>query len=367
MADLRLNFRQTLSPQVLQRMVLVGRVKMAQAIEMPESEWAHLLSDIERDPLFKELVDARSEGRPIVRFKRFARTEISGQFYDEQDANVVGGSGHTPDALIDQKKHLLDLIKKVGQERFERYFLYREQGETLERVSQLCGVSADEVHALQDFVLDFSVQSEFYHPSALSSPNLPRPTVIGQIIRNDDGTFSMAYFSPHLARGLYEIDRQALRLWQKSKKLDRNGAARLKKYVGLLEMSNLRQGAFWRVMDYLLKVQKPFLECRLPIKMAPVSLRKAARDLQFAPSTISRVISTKSVLLPWGEEVYIAHLLPGQRRVVLNILESVLSEAKGLTDKALSRQIAETYGVTVSRRTITACRHVLARRDKKAA
>ena len=76
MADLNLNMNQSVRPQVSQRTVLVGRVKMAQAIKMPESEWAKILADIERDPLFQELLDAKSDGRMIVRYKRFGHTRI---------------------------------------------------------------------------------------------------------------------------------------------------------------------------------------------------------------------------------------------------------------------------------------------------
>jgi DNA-directed RNA polymerase specialized sigma54-like protein len=218
----------------------------------------------------------------------------------------------------------------------------------------------EEAKQLQDFILDVSVQAEFYHPSALNSPNFVKPTLIGRIIRNEDGTFSMAFFSPHLARGMYAIDRLALRRWQKSKKLDRPTASRLRRYVGLLELSNLKQGAFWRVIDYLLVAQKEYLTTRDLTRMAPISLRKVARELQFAPSTISRVMGAKSVLLPWDREVMLSHLMPGQRNVVLNILEKILSNGhKQMTDMELSKLLAGSFAVKVSRRTITACRHVL--------
>ena len=364
MADMNLNLSQSVRPQVSQRTVLVGRVKMAQAIKMPESEWAKIIADIEKDPLFRELLDAKSDGHMIVRYKRFGHTRISGQFYEMQDVDVAGASGgQSPEALLEQKKHLLALIQKVGQERFERYFLYREEGDTIEAIAQACAVSVDEARQLQDFVVDMSVQAEFYHPSALQKPNFVRPTLIGRIVRNDDGTFSMSYFSPHLARGMYEIDRNALRRWQKNRKLDRQAAARLKKYVGLLELSNMKQGAFWRVIDLLLKMHRPYFETRDPSKLAAVSLRKVAQKLQFAPSTISRVMSSKSVLLPWDREVLLSDLMPGQRRVVLNILEKIIADGRNVTDQALAHRVEQEYQVKVSRRTITACRHLL---EKKA-
>lgn len=360
MADPNLNFKQNVSPNVVQRTVLVGRVKMAQAIKMPEPEWAKLLSEVERDPLFHELVDARAEGKRIIRFKRFARTGLAGQFYNEQDADVAGGSGISPEALLDQKKHLLKLIEKIGQTNFEKYFLYREESETAERIAEICNVTLDEAKQVQDFVVDMGVQAEFHHPSKLQGTEKVRPNVIGRIVSNEDGTFSIAYFSPHLARGLYDIDRDALRRWQKGKKLDRASSARLRKYIGLLELSNLKQGAFWRVIDHLLKAQKTYFETQDITKMAPVSLRKVAAKLEFAPSTLSRVLSAKSVILPWDREVLLLDLMPGQRRVVLEIMDKLRHEgAANMTDMALSKLIEDKFQVKISRRTVNACRHVL--------
>ncbi len=371
MADLKLNLGQTqnVNMAVMQRMTLVGRVKMAQAIKLPESEWARMLTDVERDPLFQDLMNARAEGRRIVRYKRFGGTGLAGQFYEMQDADVVGtGGGQSPEALLDQKKHLLKLIEKVGQQNFEKFFLFREESDLPENIASICGITLDEVKQVQDFILDMSVQAEFYHPSHLGDPNNLKPTLIGRIIENTDKTYSMSFFSPHLARGMYTIDYDALRRWQKEKHLDRQSAARLRKFMGLLEISNLRQGAFWRVIDYVLKAQREYLATKDITKMAPVSLRKVAKHLQFAPSTISRVMAMKSVQLPWDHEVMLLHLMPGQRKVVLSILEKMTgSEDVHATDLALAKRMEEEFKVKVSRRTITACRHVLNGRQDKAA
>jgi hypothetical protein len=79
-------------------------------------------------------------------------------------------------------------------------------------------------------------------------------------------------------------------------------------------------------------------------------------------------MALKSVQLPWGHEVMLSHLMPGQRKVVLSILEKITTGSDvPATDMALSRRIEDEFKVKVSRRTITACRHVLDRRKDKAA
>jgi Sigma-54, DNA binding domain len=365
MADL--NLRQTVSPKVTQRTVLLGRVKMAQAIQMRESEWARMLSEVEKDPLFQELLAARPENQRVITYKRHSRTTLSGQFYEVQDINVVGGQGgESPETLLNKKKHLLKLIEKIGQPNFEKYFLYREEGIPLEKIAVDCAIALPQAQELQDFILNMSVQAEFYHPSGLDKESTMRPTMVGKIIRNDDGTFSISFFSPHLARGRYEINRDALKHWKKTKKLDRIESARLRKFVGLLELSNLKQGAFLRVVEYLLNAQQEYLDSGDMTKMAPVSLRQVSRILQFAPSTISRVMSTKSVLLPWDHEVMLVHLMPGRRKVVLEILEKMISEEKKHhPDIYFSELMANKYGIKISRRTMTACRHALNKAQKE--
>ena len=361
MADFNLNLKQTASPKMLQRTVLLGRVKMAQAIHMRETEWAKILSEIERDPLFQELMGAQHGSERVIKYKRMGRSQLSGQFYEMQDANVIGGGGgESPESLLDKKKHLLKLIQKIGQEKFEKYFLYREECLPIGEVAKFCDISESEALALHDFVMEMSIQAEFYHPSSLQPHNLVKPTMIGKILKNEDGSYSISFFSPHMARGTYEINGDVLKKWQKDKKLDRVQASKLRRYVGLLELSNLKQGAFWRVVEYLLQIQKDYFASNDMTKLAPVSLRHIARTLQFAPSTISRVISNKSIMLPWDHEVLIAHLMPGQRKVVLNILEKMMPEGgQHMTDAALSLQIQNTFGIKVSRRTVTACRHVI--------
>ena len=367
MDDINLRVKQTVSPKVLQRTLLLGRVKMAHAIKMKESEWAKLIKEVESDPLFRELLTAHDQNQQIVRYRRFTKSGISGQFYEQQDANVVGGSGEKPEALLENKKHLLKLIEKIGQSNFEKYFLYRNEGESTENIANICGISIDETKQIQDFILDVSVQSEFLHPSQLAEASVVKPTLVGRIVQNDDGSYSMAFFSPHMARGQYEINRSALKSWQKKRKLNRQEASRLRKYIGVLELSNLKQGAFWRVMEYLLVLHKEYFDTKDVTKMAPVSLRKVARYLQFAPSTISRVMGNKSVILPWDHEVLVLDLMPGQRRVVLNILEKVLAgPEQNYTDSKLAKFLANNYGVRVSRRTVTACRHLVTGRKKDA-
>ena len=51
---------QMVNPALLQRTVLLGRLKIAQAIQMSEPEWAKELAEIEKDPLPTNFINVRS-------------------------------------------------------------------------------------------------------------------------------------------------------------------------------------------------------------------------------------------------------------------------------------------------------------------
>jgi hypothetical protein len=321
-----------------QRTALVGRVKMAKAMEMSETEWAKALAAVESDPLFHELAHP-AEGAPIIRTKRLGNTRLSDAFYDQAaepaDADAAA-----------HKRRLLELAGRMGRETFERFLIHREE--------QMAGDEASQARAA---ILTVSAQTELFHPSTASA------NVLGQICASGDGSYHLSFFSPHLARGLYEIDRARLKEWQAQRGLTRDAAARLRRLLGVMELANMKTGAFWRVAERLLQLNRAYFDSQDEARMAPVSLRKLADQLDFAPSTVSRVVSGKSVLLPWGREVLVSDLMPGQRRVVLAILGKILPAMSAETDMTVARRLKDEHGVSVSRRTVTACRHVLQSRE----
>lgn len=326
-----------------QRTALVGRVKMAKAMEMSETEWAKALASVESDPLFHELAHP-AEGVPVIRTRRLDNTRLSDAFYET--ASTTADAAATED-----KRRLLELAGRMGREAFERFLIHRE--------TQMAGEEAARARAA---ILTVSAHTEAFHPSSLGAA----PTaanVLGKICPSGNGSYHLSFFSPHLARGLYEIDRARLREWQAQRGLSRDAAARLRRLLGVMELANMKTGAFWRVIDRLLSLNRAYFDSQDEARMAPVSLRKLADQLDFAPSTVSRVVSGKSVILPWGREVFVSDLMPGQRRVVLAILGKILPSMSAETDMTVARRLKDEHGVSVSRRTVTACRHVLRSRE----
>ena len=122
----------------------------------------------------------------------------------------------------------------------------------------------------------------------------------------------------------------------------------------------MRQHTLFRIVHELVTLQADFLAKRRPECQHPVSLRQLARSLRLSASTVSRAMSGRSVLLPWGEEIPLIGLAPGRRQVVRAVLATFLDKQTACeTDAGLAARLEKEYGIRLSRRTVTAVRHEL--------
>jgi DNA-directed RNA polymerase specialized sigma54-like protein len=112
-------------------------------------------------------------------------------------------------------------------------------------------------------------------------------------------------------------------------------------------------------MESFSVIQADYLRSRRVEDMRPVSLRLLARRLQLSPSTVSRALAHRSVRLPWGLEVPLIAFVPGQRHVLKDILALWLNTDNRQTDSVIAARLKKERGITVSRRTVNAVRHVI--------
>ncbi|MCX5789944.1 MAG: hypothetical protein NTX64_15790, partial [Elusimicrobia bacterium] len=129
---------QRLTMQSQQRLALLGRLRMAEWIQMPEREFSRQVEEIEKDPLFRKLFF--SEGSGVIRRQRWPGGRYGGSFYELQEGTLATGERVRVEEALGVKKDLLPLIRKMGQENFERYFLYCEEGVPLVEIGRRTGV-----------------------------------------------------------------------------------------------------------------------------------------------------------------------------------------------------------------------------------
>lgn len=332
---------------------------MAEWIQMPEREFAHQVAEIEKDPLFRKLFFAEGSSG-VIRRQRWPAGRYGGSLFEFQEGLVASGERVKVEEALGDKAELLPLIRKMGRENFERYFLYCEEGVPLPEISKRTGVPLDAVNQIHDLLLELGAQAEFSLPArdpamAKSYSCLARITMEGE-----EAVYE--FFQPYWARGLYQVRYDLLEDWKRGGKLEASERRRLRHLLKRIEIVNLRQNTLFRIIETLSRLQTEFLGNRRQDRKRPISLRMLARRLQLAPSTVSRAVSGRSVRLPWGAEVPLITLMPGRRNVVREVLALWLSEPGARpTDSDLAQRLRREYGIQVSRRTVNAARHEVLR------
>lgn len=353
---------QRLGVETQQRLALLGRLRMAEWIQMPEREFAHQVEEIEKDPLFRKLFFAEGASG-VIRRQRWPAGRYGGSLYELQEGMVASGERVKVEEALGEKADLLPLIRKMGRENFERYFLYCEEGVPLKEIARRTGVAEDAVLRIHDMLLEIGAQAEFFLPSR--EPNMARSYSCLARLSVEGGEASYEFFQPYWARGLYQVRYDLLEEWKRGGKLESSERRRLRHLLKRIEIVNLRQNTLFRIIETLTRLQTEYLGNRRDDRKRPISLRMLARRLQLAPSTVSRAVAGRSVRLPWGVEVPLITLMPGRRNVVREVLALWLSEpGPRPTDSELAQRLRREYGIQVSRRTVNAARHEVLRSGK---
>jgi hypothetical protein len=346
-----------------QRLAIFGRMRMAEWIEMPEREFAREIEKLEKDDLFRKLYSGAGARPGAIRRQRWPRGRFAG--ISALNEQITSGSGERVrvEEKLEDRGDIYAKIQKLGSEAFERYFLYAEEALPLPEIATRTGMTEEDVRAVHDFLLELGAEAEF---STL--PKGPGGTgcyCVARLSVDADSEPGFEFFSPHWARGLYQIRYDLVEDFKAE--LSAGEAKKLPGLLKRLETVNLRQSTMFRILETLSKVQASYLKSRKEDAKKPISLRMLARRLDLAPSTVSRALAERSVRLPWDKELPLIELLPGRRRQLRLILGRWLQEDAAPTDAAFAARLKDEYGISVSRRTVNAVRHELRSKGSLAA
>jgi len=96
-----------------------------------------------------------------------------------------------------------------------------------------------------------------------------------------------------------------------------------------------------------------------PARRQPLTQRGMAGKLGVDPSVLNRLISNKSVQMPWGLQAPLATFFPSAKDINRERLYVLAGESPGQTDAALARELARVHGVRLSRQSIAQYRKEL--------
>lgn len=124
-------------------------------------------------------------------------------------------------------------------------------------------------------------------------------------------------------------------------------------------LSNLKRR--WQTLatitTYLVERQAAFVE-QGPSGLQPLTREDVAIALEMHPSTVSRAMADKAVLLPGGQVVLFSTFFTPNLRVKAALQELVRQESRPLSDQRLTERL-EARGITIARRTVAKYREEL--------
>lgn len=344
--------------------LLQGRLTAAKWISMTEPEVIREITDLEAEPLFRKMMFDSQGYRPILRRRRWPASSLHPGFYELKEEIAPGGESGDVQGLLDRHKKLVRLIRRIGVQDFERYFLYGEDGKSLPEICEAVGIALEDGQRILDLVLEVGAHAEFFRPAKLPEGAgifYHCVAAIEQDTREDENLY-FRFLSPHWARGRYMIDYEKLEEWKAGARLEPKQNRRLRQLLKRIELINMRQDILFQILSRITTEQSSFLRSRLGYRRRPLSLRELARRIGVAPSTVSRAVGNRSVKMPWGEELPLKRLLTSQRIVIMSLLSEWNDRDElgaGVTDEKLMQRLAGEAGITVSRRTVNECRRRL--------
>ena len=317
---------------------IMGALKMGQLATMSEEEFEKTLKDMESGRVFQLL---KTSG--ALNLSEFPAARYAARKYAGYGLKLSGGE--LPE-LADGKGDLVGLIQGIGQEKFEASFLKDAAMSDVQRAEE-CDITAAEAARLRDFVNRAFIQAEF--EGAVQAPaGKVFSAVAGIEIKN--GEPELAFFHREIWKGRYKVD--AEKLAQLLYGLDLAERERVEKLLRRVEFADKRKTTLYRALEILLSVQQDYLVSGEPGRRRPLSQKTLARNLEVDASVLNRMVSNKSIQMPWGMEAPLSVLLPSSKQVNLERLYAIAAENPGLSDEGLRAGLKARHGIELSRRSV---------------
>jgi len=378
---LRLQATQSTATRQVQK--LAGRMKLADFIELADKGFAQIIKEIESDALFQKLFSPPDRHARVISYQRFPHTSLSSSFYELKEELISQPEGVNIEPLLSRHKEVVSIARKIGLDKFKKYFLYNQSEISAGDIGDECGLTIGEVKKTYGLINDLAIYSDLFYPSTISSEPTVHYSKIARVENNPvrhpsgspasltepglteagsdgPGGLVIAYFSPTIARGRYKIDYQKLQLLKSQAIFSPEELKRLDKLVKKLEIINTRQTILWQILDRAIEYQKFYLKTGDPLELVPFSQRDLSGELGVSPSLISRAISRRSIETPQGEEIPIKNLFPSKKKIASQLVNQIIAQAKKpLSDETIRQELAKRFGVQISRRSVNNYRREL--------
>ena len=346
-------------PQTKQLLKLIGRIKLADLMELSEKEFAKIIKKIESDPLFKKLFSPSNRQEKVVSYIRFPGSKLATSFYELKEDIAVDRSSPNIESFLDRRKEVIPLIKRLGIDKFKKYFLYNDGELSYKDISLACNLGEKEVTKIMTLIDDFSIQSEFFNPSMINLDRIISYSKVAKIEKCDSGDLVISFFSPHLVKGRYWINYEKL-AELKNRVFSQTELRKINKLLHTLKAINTRKSIIYQIIRKVLKKQSVYFATGNSKNLVSLSQRELAKEMNVNPSLISRAIARRSIETPWGEEYPIKYFLPNRKRIIKKLITDIINDGKCIhTDEGVREKLRKAFNIDISRRSVASYRQEL--------
>lgn len=334
-------------PAQTQRAASGMRLKAVQYLSMSEPDLARLVHGLEADPLFALIAPFVKRG-PVPR----------GRFYAPWEDGVLS-AGPGADIGWDAHAREIELIRGMGRENFEKYFLHGDIAFSSGEIARATGLDGGEVLRVRSFVLTLAMREGRGGTGSAGAPSASCSCLAKvEAVR---GVPRLLWFLPQYARGPYRVDREGLRRFQAAS-LTAAQRVRLRRLLSVMELINMRRDTVRRLAEAVVRAQRRFfVSGGDELSLVPFTASAAARELGVAPSTVGRAAFARSLALEDGREFPLKFFLPNRRTVAVRHAARLLDKDPAASDASLRPVLSARLGVPVSRRAVNEYRRLAAR------
>ena len=355
--------RQVLSQRTKQVAKLMGRMKLAEFMSLPEDGFQELIQEVENDPLFKKLMLPETK---IIRYKKLPWTRIAQPKMLPLDPAITPSQDTLEvESFLAQEEDLILTIKKLGVDRFKKYFLDGVSGITSKEVARQCGLTLETVKRINDFVDKFYLESKLTESREHNRTARIYYSTIASI-EKENGELTIGYFSPEMAKGRYLIDFDRFEKIKKVGIFAKDEMRKIDSLLNKLRLINSRKTTIYEVIQNLIEVQRSFLLSGDFKDLKPFTQVSLSRKIEVNPSLISRAINRKAIRTPQGRQIPLKTLFPSEREIRKKLIREVIEQeknevqngslSKAYSDEEIRTQLREKHGTSISRRSISDCR-----------
>ena len=358
---IRLGQKLTIKP----KLKMIGRIRFASFIKLGEGKFSEYISEVEKDPVFKKLISADNIDRRVLTCKAFPRAvfEIKNISIEEQ----LSGDNSPVDVetLLAEKSGVGALIKKIGLEKFEKYFIRCEAPFKSPEVCRECGITEKEAESVDAFINDLAVRSEFYHPSGLELESRINYAKIAEIEYDGNSEFTINFFSPRYVSGRYAVNGARLAALKKQNAFTKEEIPKLGRLMEKIELINARKSTIYQIIMRIIEVQKNYLYSGEDKFLVPYTQRQLWKDIGMDNSVVCRALYGRSVVTPHKDEKPLKFFIASKKAIRQALIRKIIESEPGrLTDDKIKRALKDKFSLNVSRRSVNACRNELLGRKR---